>query len=76
MPIETFLQDFLDGAYQCVSFLYGKIDRAKRTQNRLEHVQYVRRRYITWGGKRLLWGGKPLTWAGGLNHLRELPDEK
>ena len=75
VPINEFLSDFLFGANQFVIDLYSKRDRAIRTQTRLEHVQYVRSRYLIWGGKRLRWGGKLLTWTGGLSHLRQLPDE-
>ena len=75
ISIEKFLEDFLDGVHQCISDLYGEKDRAIRTQNRLEHVQYVRSDYLTWMGEILLWDGEPLTWARGSNHLRKMPDE-
>ena len=68
ISIEKFLKDFLDGVHQCISHLYGEKDRAIRTQNRLEHVQYVRRDYLTWDDEILLWDGEPVTWDRGVNH--------
>lgn len=72
---EELLNDYLDGARKCISYLYAERDRATRTQNRLEHVQYVRSHYITYNGQKITYNGMPLTYTGGLSHLRKLPKE-
>ena len=73
VSVDDFLQDFLLGAKQCIAFLYGQTETAIRTQNRLEHVQYVRRLFVTFKGRKVTFKGKPVTFAGGLKKLRDLP---
>jgi len=75
VPIEKFLNDFLDGARKCTYDLYEDKIISIRTQNRLEHVQYMRREYVTLDGHIITLGGEPVTIDWSLRHLRKIPGE-
>lgn len=75
VPIEEFLQEFLSGARRCKSNLYGEENKSSRTQTRLEHVQYMRREYVTLDGHRITLDGVPVTIDWHFRHLRHRPGE-